>query len=143
MIPRVLTQFLAGIPAIVRALAIVLALGSDLAAVHAAVRPPDNAREHWAFQPVRPVTIPDTGSTESAQNPIDRFVLARLETAAIHPAPPADPRTLIRRLSLDLTGLPPEPDDVDRFITDTARDRTGGRAIASVRQPVCKGFERG
>ena len=125
MIPRVLTQFLAGISAIVRTLAIVLALGSDLAAVHAAVRPPDNAREHWAFQPVRPVTIPDTGSTGSAQNPIDRFVLARLETAGIHPAPPADPRTLIRRLSLDLTGLPPEPADVDRFITETARDRTG------------------
>ena len=72
MIPRVLTQFLAGIPAIVRTLAIVLALDSDHAAVHAAVRPPDNAREHWAFQPVRPVTIPDTGSTGSAQNPIDR-----------------------------------------------------------------------
>ncbi len=131
MIPRVLTQFLAGISAIVRTLAIVLALGSDLAAVHAAVRPPDNAREHWAFQPVRPVTIPDTGSTGSAQNPIDRFVLARLETAGIHPAPPADPRTLIRRLSLDLTGLPPEPAEVDRFITETARDRTGatGRLI--------------
>lgn len=131
MIPRVLTQFLAGIPAIARTLAIVLALGSDLAAVHAAVRPPDNAREHWAFQPVRPVTIPDTGSTGSAQNPIDRFVLARLETAGIHPAPPADPRTLIRRLSLDLTGLPPEPAEVDRFITETARDRTGatGRLI--------------
>lgn len=131
MIPRVLTQFLAGIPAIARTLAIVLALGSDLAAVHAAVRPPDNAREHWAFQPVRPVTIPDTGNTGSAQNPIDRFVLARLETAGIHPAPPADPRTLIRRLSLDLTGLPPEPAEVDRFITETARDRTGatGRLI--------------
>jgi hypothetical protein len=131
VIPRVLTQFLAGISAIVRTLAIVLALGSDLAAVHAAVRPPDNAREHWAFQPVRPVTIPDTGSTGSAQNPIDRFVLARLETAGIHPAPPADPRTLIRRLSLDLTGLPPEPAEVDRFITETARDRTGatGRLI--------------
>ena len=131
MIPRVLTQFLAGIPAIVRALAIVLALDSDRAAVHAAVRPPDNARDHWAFQPVRPVTIPDTGSTGSAQNPIDRFVLARLETAGIHPAPPADPRTLIRRLSLDLTGLPPEPADVDRFITETAQDRTGatGRLI--------------
>ena len=131
MIPRVLTQFLAGISAIVRTLAIVLALGSDYARVHAAVRPPDNAREHWAFQPVRPVTIPDTGSTGSAQNPIDRFVLARLETAGIHPAPPADPRTLIRRLSLDLTGLPPEPADVDRFITETARDRTGatGRLI--------------
>jgi len=131
VIPRVLTQFLAGIPAIVRTLAIVLALGSDRARVHAAVRPPDNAREHWAFQPVRPVTIPDTGGTGSAQNPIDRFVLARLETAGIHPAPPADPRTLIRRLSLDLTGLPPEPADVDRFITDTAHDRTGatGRLI--------------
>ena len=131
MIPRVLTQFLAGIPAIVRTLAIVLALSSDYARVHAAVQPPDNAREHWAFQPVRPVTIPDTGSTGSAQNPIDRFVLARLETAGIHPAPPADPRTLIRRLSLDLTGLPPEPADVDRFITETARDRTGatGRLI--------------
>jgi hypothetical protein len=131
VIPRVLTQFLAGIPAIARTLAIVLALGSDLAAVHAAVRPPDNAREHWAFQPVRPVTIPDTGNTGSAQNPIDRFVLARLETAGIHPAPPADPRTLIRRLSLDLTGLPPEPAEVDRFITETARDRTGatGRLI--------------
>jgi hypothetical protein len=121
VIPRVLTQFLAGIPAIVRTLAIVLALGS----VHAAIRPPDNAREHWAFQPVRPVTIPDTGGTGSAQNPIDHFILARLETCGLSLAPPADPRTLIRRMSLDLTGLPPDPTEVDRFVAETRRDRTG------------------
>ena len=68
------------------------------------------------------------------RNDIDRFVLARLEARGLHPAPEADRRTLIRRLSFDLIGLPPEPGDVERFVADTAADayeRLVDRLLAS------------
>ena len=121
MIPRVVTRFLASVPAIARAIAMGLALGT----LHAAVRPPDNARDHWAFHPPKTEAIPTIHSAARAQTPIDHFILARLETRGLSLAPPADPRTLIRRMSLDLTGLPPDPTEVDRFVAETQRDRTG------------------
>ena len=73
----------------------------------AAVRPPDHAREHWAFQPLRAVAVPEVHPLARVDHPIDRFLQDRLDRAGIVPAPPADPRTVIRRLSLDLTGLSP------------------------------------
>src|SRR5437868_2848587 len=67
---------------------------------------------HWAYQPpVRPA-LPAVKNTAWVRNPIDRFILARLEQEGLTPAPEADRRTLARRLSLDLTGLPPDPADV-------------------------------
>jgi hypothetical protein len=73
---------------------------------------------HWSFiAPVRP-PLPEVRDAAWVRNPIDRFVLARLESNGLHPAPEADRRTLARRLSLDLTGLPPDPADVDRFVVD-------------------------
>jgi cytochrome c553 len=72
------------------------------------------ARRHWAFQPIREPAVPDSGPA----NPIDAFVAARLKTAGLSASPEADRRTLIRRLSYTLTGLPPSFEDVERFVAD-------------------------
>ena len=77
---------------------------------------------HWAFvPPVRP-TLPVVRDTAWGRNAIDRFILARLEEAGATPSGPADARTLIRRLFLDLTGLPPTPAETDAFIADHRPD---------------------
>ena len=77
-------------------------------------------QQHWSFTtPVRP-NLPPVRQTAWIRNPIDRFILARLEATALSPAAPADRRTLARRVSLDLTGLPPSPADVDAFLRDPA-----------------------
>jgi hypothetical protein len=77
---------------------------------------------HWAFvPPVRP-QLPSVKKSEWIRNPIDRYVLARLERENIAPSPEADRITLIRRLFLDLTGLPPSPHDVDDFLADQSPD---------------------
>ena len=81
------------------------------------------AAPHWAFQPVRPVTVPEIRTPQSAiRNEIDRFVLARLEKEGLTPSPPADKRTLIRRASYDLTGLPPTAEEVEAFVKDDSAD---------------------
>lgn len=90
--------------------------------------PPSDASRHWAFQPPRPVVPPAVTNAAWAQTPIDRFILARLESAGITPVPPADARTLLRRLSFDLTGLPPSASDVDSFTADLAADRPAALA---------------
>jgi hypothetical protein len=78
--------------------------------------------EHWAFvNPTRPA-LPSVVDEHWAHNPIDRFISARLDAAGLKPAPEADRRTLVRRVSLDLTGLPPEPEDVEAFVADSAPD---------------------
>ena len=75
---------------------------------------------HWSLiKPVRPAN-PAVRAAKWVRNPIDTFVLARLESAGLEPAPDADRRTLARRLALDLTGLPPEPDQVEAFVNDKA-----------------------
>lgn len=73
---------------------------------------------HWSFiAPVRPA-VPKLKNAAWVRNPIDAFVLAKLESMGLTPAPEADRRTLARRLSLDLTGLPPAPELVDAFVAD-------------------------
>src|SRR5579872_45815 len=73
---------------------------------------------HWAYTPpVRP-PVPEVRKTSWPKNPIDHFILARLETEGLHPSREADKRTLIRRLSFDLTGLPPTPEEVQAFVSD-------------------------
>jgi hypothetical protein len=72
----------------------------------------------WSLQPVRPPELPRVKNETWPASAIDRFVLARLEAAGLQPSPPADKRTLIRRLSFDLLGLPPAPADVTRFLAD-------------------------
>ena len=77
---------------------------------------------HWAFTaPVRPEE-PKNRNPAWARNPIDRFVAAKLDGYDLFPSPEADKETLIRRLSLDLTGLPPEPAEIDAFLADQAPD---------------------
>ncbi len=73
----------------------------------------------WSLQPVQHPAPPSVKDASWARNEIDRFILAALESKSLTPAPEADRRTLIRRLSFDLTGLPPEPEEVDRFVADT------------------------
>jgi mono/diheme cytochrome c family protein len=76
---------------------------------------------HWAFVPPQRPPLPQVKNHAWPQTAIDYFVLARLEREGLSPAPPADPYTLIRRLSLDLIGLPPTPEEVDVFIFDWKR----------------------
>jgi hypothetical protein len=77
---------------------------------------------HWSFIPPRRPPLPPVKNTAWARNPIDHFVLAALEAQGLTPAPESDRRTLARRLSLDLIGLPPTPADVEAFVSDTAAD---------------------
>ncbi len=77
---------------------------------------------HWSLiAPTRPAP-PKVRAAKWVRNPIDNFILARLETEKLKPAPEADRRTLARRLSLDLTGLPPVPADVEAFVSDKSPD---------------------
>ncbi len=73
---------------------------------------------HWAFIPPRRAALPAVKGKSWVRNPIDAFVLAALERKGLKPAPEADRRTLARRLSLDLTGLPPTPEEVEAFVAD-------------------------
>ena len=74
--------------------------------------------QHWAFVPPKRPPLPAVKQKAWPQNPVDRFILARLEQAGLTPSPEADRRTLIRRVTLDLTGLPPIPAEVDAFLAD-------------------------
>ncbi len=79
-------------------------------------------KKHWAFIPVGNVVVPDTKNRKWARNEIDRFVLAKLEGEKLKPAPEATKERLLRRVSLDLTGLPPTPAEVDAFLADKSPD---------------------
>ncbi len=78
----------------------------------------DAQKSHWAFQPVKNSPLPPVKNMAWVHNPIDRFVLAKLEAKGLKPAPVADRRTLIRRASFDLIGLPPTPEEIDAFVND-------------------------
>ncbi len=75
-------------------------------------------RQHWAFQPVKQPALPAVRDAGWAQSPVDRFVHAQLETAGHAPNPATDKRTLIRRVTFDLIGLPPAETDIQRFLAD-------------------------
>ena len=77
---------------------------------------------HWAYVPPQRPAVPAVKHTDWPKNAIDRFILARLEAEGLAPQPEADRATLARRLALDLTGLPPTPDQVDAFVADTSAD---------------------
>jgi hypothetical protein len=89
---------------------------------------------HWAFEPPRRQAPPSVKEIGWPRNPIDAFVLARLEAGKVGHSPPAAKATLIRRVYLDLTGLPPSPREVDEYLTDRspdAYDRLVDRLLAS------------
>ena len=81
-----------------------------------------NYEKHWTFTTPVKAPLPEVKQAEWVRNEIDRFVLAKLEAKKLQPSPEADKATLIRRLSLDLIGLPPSPAEVDAFESDTAPD---------------------
>ncbi len=132
---------------------------TDLAGYDALVTKED--REHWAFQPVRTPPVPEVKNHAWARNPIDRFVLAGLEEKGWSPATPAGARALLRRLYLDLIGLPPTvaeqeafldaygkvPDAWDRLVDDllsrpTYGERWGRHWLDLVRFAESNGYER-
>ena len=79
----------------------------------------DKARQHWAYQPVKAPAVPAVkDATKWVKGDLDKFVLAKLESKGMTPSPLADKRTLIRRATFDLTGLPPTPAEVSDFLAD-------------------------
>lgn len=99
-------------------------------------------QKHWAFVPPTRAPLPEVKNIRWPKNPIDHFVLARLEQERLSPSAEADPVTLLRRLSLDLTGLPPTPREVDEFVKawdpasprrDQVLDQVVDRLLASPR----------
>ncbi len=90
----------------------------------------------WSFIPPERPTLPEVQAKSWVRNPIDRFILARLEREGLRPSPEADRRTLIRRVTLDLTGLPPTLAEVQSFLDDSspsAYDKVVDRLLASPR----------
>ena len=77
---------------------------------------------HWAFIPPERAAVPPVSDPEWVRNPIDNFVLARLDAEGLGPSAEADRATLLRRVTLDLTGLPPTPDDLAAFLNDDSPD---------------------
>jgi hypothetical protein len=91
-------------------------------------------RRFWAFQPVKPVTPPAVKDVSGVRSPVDRFIRAALAARGLKPTRPAHRRTLIRRATFDLTGLPPRPEEVDAFVRDRSPDafaRVVDRLLAS------------
>jgi hypothetical protein len=89
---------------------------------------------HWAYQPLRRPELPHVQQADWPRQPLDQFILQRLERAGLTPRPEASRETWIRRVSLDLTGLPPTPEDVDQFLADEsaqAYERVVDRILAS------------
>lgn len=78
--------------------------------------------KHWAYEPLNSDPPPEVEDKNWPTNPIDRYVLKKLEEAGIKPAPEAEPTTQIKRLYYDLIGLPPTPEQVDAFVNDTSED---------------------
>ncbi len=81
-----------------------------------------DGRKHWSFQPVKDIAPPKVNNAAWVKTPIDRFILAKLEEKKTHPAAPASKLTLLRRVTYDLIGLPPTPQEIDAFLNDSSKD---------------------
>jgi len=91
-------------------------------------------RDHWSFLPVKKPAVPQVTDAAWCKTPVDAFILARMEEAGLKPNPQADKYTLIRRATFDLTGLPPTPEEVQRFLVDDspqAWEKVVDRLLAS------------
>src|SRR5579862_1870437 len=90
--------------------------------------------DHWAFQTPKRPPVPAVSNAAWVRNPIDNFILTKLEQEKLDPSPEADRATLLRRVSLDLTGLPPTPQEIEAFLADQspqAYDKVVDRLLAS------------
>ena len=90
---------------------------------------------HWGFTSPRPYPVPTVKDTSWAKDPLDRFILARIEAAGLRPSPSAERAQLLRRASFALTGLPPTPQEVDAFLADNAPDAFERRVDALLASP--------
>jgi len=97
----------------------------------------EKGREHWSYQNPQKPAVPSVADAAWTRNAIDAFIAAGHAAKGVTPAPDADPRSLLRRLSFDLTGLPPAPEEVERFVTaytenaDSAIGETVARLLGS------------
>jgi len=100
------------------------AIWPDTTSIRSAPQPPDGSlftdeeKSYWAFQPIRDPELPKVQGAEWVTSDVDRFVLARLEAKGLAPATSADKRTLLRRVTFGLSGLPPSPQELDAFLAD-------------------------
>lgn len=105
-----------------------------------------DGRQHWAFQPIprNPIAVPAVRNDTWPRDELDRFLLARLEARGLHPVQDADPYTWLRRVSLDLAGLPPTPDEIATFIRDCApaNDQGGANQNANIQAARAKVVDR-
>ena len=108
--------------------------GEQIATVNEWIRQGAEYEPHWAFvAPVKPA-VPEVKDKTWPRTPIDNFILAKLESKGIKPSPEADKETLVRRVHMDLLGLPPTPEEIDAFVADTsdkAYENMVDRALAS------------
>lgn len=114
-------------------------IGSDVPAGEFEAQTIPDGGDWWAWQPLTDPKVPEVRNPEWIRNPIDAFILARLEEAGIDPAPEADRRTLIKRVAYDITGLPPTPEEVEGFVADDrvdAYERMVDRYLASPQHGV-------
>jgi hypothetical protein len=79
-------------------------------------------RDHWAYRPVRRPEVPAVRDASWTRNDIDRFILARLDAEGLRPSPEADRRAWLRRVTFDMTGLPPTPAEIEAFVADSSPD---------------------
>ena len=92
------------------------------------------AAEHWSFKPLKQPQVPNTQNSGWIRTPVDAFILDRLNQSGLAPSPPAEKEKLLRRISFDLTGLAPTPEEIESFVRDTAPDayaRVVERLLAS------------
>jgi hypothetical protein len=113
-----------------------VALPADVATTSPDPLVSDKERDFWAFRPPPRIPVPHVRQAARVRNPIDAFILQKLEQKGLSPSPEADRLALLRRASFDLTGLPPEPTEVEAFLSDRAPDayeRMIDRLLASPR----------
>lgn len=96
----------------------------------------EQQQSFWAFQPVTPPPVPALDD-EWIESPIDAFILARLQENGLRPSPRADRHTLLRRVTYDLTGLPPTPEEIEQFITDQSPDAWEKVVDRLLSSPAC------
>ena len=113
---------------------IALVAGKDVQAAEGENTLAARAKTLWSFQPVQHPNVPHSRFDALARNPVDNFVFAGLEKKGLHPSPPASKLTLLRRVTIDLTGLPPTPAEVHAFLADNtpnAYEKVVDRLLAS------------
>ncbi len=104
--------------------------GSEIAIIEKWISEGAKWMQHWSLVPPTRPKLPNVSRSKWVRNPIDAFVLARLDADGLSPSPPADPRVLARRLHFDLTGLPPTPESIEQFLDSSVR-RTAKRLLKS------------